>query len=253
SNLYSMNSIDILLWAIAAYLLVRLIKEDNPKLWIGIGIVIGLGLLNKISMGFFAAGVFAAVLLTKQRKHLTTRWPYFAALIAGSLFLPYIIWNLMHDMAHLEFIHNASNYKYSGVTRIDFVMGQLLLSNPVTLPLWAAGLYFYFFNKKVKEFRLLGITFVTVFLILLINGHSKPEYLSPAYPLIFAAGAVQLERLSLKKYMIWLKYALPVLLVLTGLMYAPLALPFLPVETYISYSKALGMAPQTNESKELSE
>ncbi len=253
NNFYSMNAFDTLLWTIAAFLLVRLIKEDNPKLWIGIGVVIGLGLLNKISMGFFAAGVFAAVLLTKQRKHLSTRWPYLAALIAGGFFLPYIVWNLLHDMAHLEFIHNASNYKYAGVTRMDFIAGQLLLSNPVTLPLWLAGFYYYFFNKDAQRFRLLGIVLVTVVLIFIINGHSKPEYLSPAYPLIFAAGGVQLERLTRRKYMAGLKYAIPLILVTGGILTAPIALPCLPVETYIDYAKTMGIAPQTSEGKELSE
>jgi len=253
NNIYSMNAFDILLWTIAAYLLVRLIEEDNPKLWIAIGIVIGLGLLNKISMGFFAAGVFAAVLLTKHRKHLSTRWPYIAALIAGGFFLPYIAWNLMHGMPHLEFIHNASTYKYAGVTRLDFILGQFLLSNPFSLPVWFAGFYYYFISEQGKRFRMLGIIFVTVVLIFIINGHSKPEYLTPAYPVMFAAGAVQLERLASRKRMAVLKYALPVLLVIGGLVSAPMAIPCLPVETYIDYAKAIGMAPQTNEGKELSE
>lgn len=253
NNIYSMNAFDTLLWTIAAYLLVRLIKENNPKLWIGIGVVIGLGLLNKISMGFFAVGVFAGVLLTKQRKHLSTRWPYLAALIAGGLFLPYIVWNLVNNMAHLEFIHNASNYKYAGVTRMDFLVGQLMLSNPVSLPLWLAGFYYYFWAEEGKRFRLLGIAFVTVVLVFIINGHSKPEYMSPGYPILFAAGAVQLERLTLKKRMAALKYVLPILMVVSGLVLAPFALPCLPVERYIDYAKTLGMEPHTSEGKELSE
>ncbi|MCP5046393.1 MAG: glycosyltransferase family 39 protein, partial [bacterium] len=185
NNIYSMNAFDILLWALAVYLLVRIISGDNPKLWIFLGIVMGLGLLNKISMGFFAFGLFAALILSKHRDSFTTRWPYLAALIAGGLFLPYIIWNLTHDLAHLEFIRNASQLKYAGITSIDFILGQLLIANPVTLPLWFAGLYYYFFNSEGKRFQPLGIIFVTVFFILIINGHSKPEYLSPAYVLLF--------------------------------------------------------------------
>jgi hypothetical protein len=72
----------------------------------------------------------AALLLTKQRKHLTTKWPYLA------------------------------------------------------------GLYYYFFNREGKIFRSLGIIFITTFLILLINGHSKPDYLAWAYPMLFASGAI---------------------------------------------------------------
>jgi hypothetical protein len=253
NNLYSMNVFDILFWSIAAYLFVRLIKEDNLKLWIPLGIVIGLGLLNKISMGFFAVGVFAAVILSKHRKHLSTRWPYLAAFIAGILFLPYVIWNLTHHMAHLEFIHNASTYKYAGMTRIDFILGQFLLSNPMALPLWLAGFYFYFIARQGKPFRPLGIIFAVVVIIHLINGHSKPEYLSPAYPILFAAGAIQLERLFQRKYLEWLKYAFPIIIVIGGMIGAPMAMPCLPVETYIEYAKAIGIGPQTSEGKELAE
>jgi hypothetical protein len=253
NNLYSMNAYDILLWTIAAYLLIRLFKEENPKLWIPIGVVVGVGLLNKISMGFFAVGLFAAIIVTKQRRHLTTRWPYLAAFIAGGLFLPYIIWNLMHDLAHLEFIRNATHYKYASLTPIDFILGQLLVSNPVTLPIWLSGFYYYFFYREGRTFRPLGIILGTVFLIFIINGHSKPEYFSPAYPILFAAGAVQVERFALKRYMAWLKVALPVVMVIGGLITAPFVLPCLPVETYTRYSRAVGIAPQSNEAKELAE
>lgn len=253
NTVYSMNSFDILLWVLAAYILVLLSKEEKPKYWLLLGVVIGLGLLNKISMIWFALGLFAAVLLTRQRKSLKTPWPYLAGIIAIALFLPFITWNLLHDFAHLEFIRNATRWKYSSITPLDFILGQLLILQPVTLPVWLAGLYHYFFGKEGRNFRTLGIIYVTVFLILLVNGRSKPEYLSPAYPMLFAAGAVQFERLFRKRYWAWLKYFLPAVLVIGGMVTAPLALPCLPVQTYISYSKALGIAPTTSEAKELAE
>jgi len=253
NTFYSMNCFDILFWTLAAYILILLIKENKPRLWILLGLVMGLGLLNKISMIWFAVSLFIAVILTKQRKALSTRWPYFAGLIAFGLFLPYIIWNFMHDFAHLEFIRNATIGKYAGLTPIDFILGQLILSNPVILPLWLAGFYYYFLNKEGRSFKMLGIIFVVTFLILVINGHSKPEYLSPAYPILFAAGAVQFENFSQRKLWTWLKYAFPVVIVLGGMISAPFVLPFLPVETYIKYHKASGIAPQTSESKELAE
>lgn len=253
NGVYSMNCFDILLWTLAAYILVRIIKEENPKLWLMLGVIIGLGLLNKISMGFFAIGLIAAIILTKQRKHLTTKWPYIAGFIAIVLFLPYIIWNLMHDFAHLEFIRNATKFKYGSLSPLDFISGQFLLLNPLALPVWLAGLYYYFFNKEGQTFRLIGIIYVTVFLVFIINGHSKAEYLSPAYPMLFAAGAVQIEILTKRRFMIWLKYALPAVILILGLILAPLALPILPVQSYISYTKAIGFSPESAEAKELAE
>ena len=253
NSIYSMNCIDILFWSLGAYLIIRIIQEDNPKLWLKLGMVIGFGLLNKISMGFFGLGLLAAIILTSQRKNLLTRWPYLAGLLAGGIFLPYIIWNIGHNFAHLEFIRNATNYKYANLTPIDFISGQLLLLHPVNLPVWLSGLYFYFFNKKGKTYRLLGIIWLMVFLIFIINGHSKAEYMSPAYPLLFAAGAVQIEILSRRRFFKHVKYLLPAVIVSGGIITAPMAIPCLPVETYIRYSKALGITAESSEAKELTD
>ena len=53
--------------------------------------------------------------------------------------------------------------------------------------------------------------------------------------------------------MAWVKYAFPVLMMVGGIVTAPIALPCLPVETYIRYSRAIGIAPQSSEAKELAE
>jgi hypothetical protein len=51
----------------------------------------------------------------------------------------------------------------------------------------------------------------------------------------------------------WLRPAYAAFLLLAGAAIAPLALPVLPVETYIRYARALGKAPSTEERKELGE
>ena len=58
----------------------------------------------------------------------------------------------------------------------------------------------------------------------------KSYYLAPAYPVLFAGGAVLLEIVLMKKRLIWLKYAIPSLLLLTSIIVSPVWLPVLPVE-----------------------
>ena len=253
NTFYSMNCFDILFWTLGAYILLLLIKEQNSKLWIALGLVIGVGLLNKIGMLWFGFGLVVAMLLTSQRKYFSTKWPYLAAFIAFFIFLPFIIWNFVHDFAHLEFIRNATARKYSSLTPIDFILGQIIIQNPATLPIWLAGLYYFFFDRDGKTYRSLGIIYIAVFLILIINIHSKAEYLAPAYPMLFAAGGIMMAKLSQKRYWIWIKYAVPTVIIVGGIFLAPLALPILPVETYIKYTKSIGFKPTTAEAKELSE
>jgi len=173
--------------------------------------------------------------------------------MAFVIFLPFIIWNITHNFAHVEFIQNALRYKYSGLTPMDFIIGQLMNVNPASAIVWLAGLYFFFFHKEGKKYRMIGIVYLTAFLILLLNGHSKAEYLAVAYPMLFAGGGVLIEKISQLRNWKWVKHAIIIPLVLSGVLLIPLALPILPVETYINYADALGFAPSTAENKELSE
>jgi hypothetical protein len=84
--------------------------------------------------------------------------------------------------------------------------------------------------------------------ILIINWHSKPEYLSPTIPMIMAGAAIVTER-SLRKWM----NLVVIVLMGTGIVVMPLALPMLPVQSFIKYYQTLGLAPANTESQELNE
>ncbi|HEX2866930.1 MAG TPA: glycosyltransferase family 39 protein [Ignavibacteriales bacterium] len=252
NNIYSMNAFDILLWTLAFYLLL-LILEGKPKYWTWLGIVMGFGLMNKISMGWFMAGLFLALITRQYRHYLKTPGPYISAFIALGIFTPFIIWNLQNGLPHLEFMRNASGLKYRGVTPLDFILGQLLILLPFSIPVWASGIYYFFFNEHGKRFRAAGIIYAVTVAILIINWHSKPEYAAPAYPVLFAGGSVLIEDFFRRRYFKWLKYAFPGVIVLFGTLMAPFVLPCLPVKTYIAYSQMTGVQPDGHEGKDLSE
>jgi hypothetical protein len=83
--------------------------------------------------------------------------------------------------------------------------------------------------------------------MLLLKG--KFYYVAPAYPAIFAAGAVFLEQLTEGRWLQWFRpvYALAMLVV--GALIAPTALPLLPVKGYIAYTKSLGIQQQKFENE----
>jgi 4-amino-4-deoxy-L-arabinose transferase-like glycosyltransferase len=63
------------LWSVLiAYFTIRLVKSGNPRWWLVIGAVIGLGMMTKYNMAFFVAGIAGGVLLTQPRRHLTSPW-----------------------------------------------------------------------------------------------------------------------------------------------------------------------------------
>lgn len=253
TNIFQMNAFAVLFWALAAYLLVLIVDGSRPGHWILLGIVMGLGLLNKIDFLWFGVGLAAGLLLTDMRRHLKTPWPYVAAGLALLVFIPFILWNVTHDFAHIEFIRNATAGKYSGLTRLDFLAGQALLPNPVNMLLWVPGLLFLLFNREGRRYRILGAIYAAALAILLANAHSKAEYLGPAYTMLFAAGGVAVERWAERGRRRSAVASFAVASVLTSLIILPFAVPVLPVETFIKYSAALGVKPSTPEGHRLSE
>jgi Dolichyl-phosphate-mannose-protein mannosyltransferase len=252
STIYSMNSFDILLWTIAFYLIILIIENDKMSLWVLLGIVMGLGMMNKIGFLWLGFGFFIGLLLTDKRSELLTIKPYLCALIALLIFSPFIIWNFQNDFAHIEFIRNATSGKYSQLTAKDFIAGQILNMNPASVVVWLAGLYYFLINNSGKKFRVLGIIYVTAFTILIINGHSKAGYLAPAYTVLFAGGGVFIEKITAEKFR-WLRYVISFAIIILGTVIIPLAIPVLPVETYIKYADKLGFSPSSSEDKKLSE
>ncbi|HVP90122.1 MAG TPA: glycosyltransferase family 39 protein, partial [Terriglobales bacterium] len=253
TGIFQMNAFAELFWALAAYLLVLIADESRPGLWVGLGFVMGLGLLNKIDFLWFGAGLAAGLLLTDLRRHLATIWPYAAAAIALLLFSPYVIWNATHGWAHLEFIRSASAGKYSGLTRLSFLADQPILTNPVNMLIWVPGLLFLLFGRDGRRYRVLGVIYLAALAVLLANPHSKSEYLGPAYTMLFGAGGVAVERWAARGRRGWAVASLAALSAATSLLILPFAVPVLPVETFIRYQSALGVKPSTPERHRLSE
>ena len=73
STIYSMNTFDIFFWILSAYIFLRIIETENRKLWYWLGVVIGLGLLNKTSMLWLSAGIVVGTILTPLREDLENK------------------------------------------------------------------------------------------------------------------------------------------------------------------------------------
>jgi hypothetical protein len=59
----------------------------------------------------------------------------------------------------------------------------------LALPLALAGIYFYFFTERGRQFRVLGWMFL-VPLVLFLVAKGRGYYLAPVYPMLYAGGAV---------------------------------------------------------------
>jgi hypothetical protein len=233
-SLFSMDVLDQLWWTLASLTLVRLLRRDEPHLWLLVGLVAAVGLLTKVTILYFGLALVLALLVTPERRYLRTPWPWLAGGIAFLGLLPYLIWNAVSGWPTLEFWHNYG--VRSGP--LDFFVAQIGQMNPIALPLAIAGLIFYFRRSGVR-YRLLGWTFVFAYLVLTLLG-TKPYFLAPAYPILFAAGAVVFERWALRPWLAWIRPTYVALLALTGIVLAPAIMPVLPPATTMQAYGALG-------------
>lgn len=245
---FAMNAFEPLFWTGCAYAIVRMIQSSDPRWWIAFGAIAGLGMENKYSMAVMAFFLLAGLLLTPQRKLLFSPWILAGGLVALLLFLPNLLWNIHH---HWPFLELMRNIRASGRDVVlapgAFLAQQVLLMNPMSLPFWLGGLYFYF-SSVGKTFRSLGWTFLLV-ITFFILAHGKNYYSAPVYPLVLAAGAVAAERLVTSEQFrvrvrtrAALRMAMFAWLLVAIVLILPLVLPVLPLESFLRYQRHLPFA-----------
>lgn len=250
TGFYSMNSYELLFWTALYLILLKIINSGSSRLWLLFGLTAGFGLMNKISVGFFLASVFAAIIFTPERKFFKDKFFWGGMFLAGLIFLPYAIWNASNDYPTLEFMQNAIKYKISEMTPLGFFSEQIINTNPFSSLIWLGGLLYILFSKRMQKFKAAGFIYVFAFLFLALQ-NSKPYYLAAAYPLLFASGAAAISEFTERKSFKWLKPVVLIYAVTAGLIVMPLAIPVLSPVSLIKYSASLGITPGSAEKSKL--
>ena len=240
-SIHTMNALDQLLWTGMAWLVLRIVRDGRPRLWLAVGAVAGLGLLNKHSVAFFLVALGVGLLFTPERRALRSRWLWLGGLLGAALFLPNLIWIVQHHFPHFEALANIRREgRDVQLDAAHFMLQQVELFNPLTLPLWLSGLGWLLASREGHRYRILGLTFLAVIAeMLLFNG--RVYYPAPAYPMLFAAGGVALETWLVGRWR-FARIAYVVLLSASGAVLAPLFTQILPPATYIRYAETIGMS-----------
>lgn len=251
---FSMNGFEVLLWTLAVLVVARILQTGDDRLWLLFGLLGGIGLQNKHSMLVFGFGIFAALLLTPERRHLAKPWIWGGGALAALIFLPNLLWQARHGWPTMEFARNAQELKNVSLSPLELFTEQILRMHPLALPVWLAGLGWLLFSRPGRPFRLFGWAFLVIFAVL-VTQESKPYYLSPIFPVLLAAGGVALEaglfRIPAGLPRTAAASLLLAILVLGGAALMPLALPVLPVESLTRYLQTLGIEVSAGERHEM--
>jgi 4-amino-4-deoxy-L-arabinose transferase-like glycosyltransferase len=233
SMLFQYVSFDYLWWVLIAYMMIRLLKSEDPRWWLGVGAGIGLGMMTKYTMVFLVAGLAGGVLLTPARRYLKSPWLWCGAALSLLILLPSLWWQVQHDFISLDFLR----YIHARDVRIGrtdhFLIEQLLMPNPFAVPLCLAGLVYFFAVRDGKRYRTIGWMFAIPFVLFLVS-KGRGYYTAPAYPMLVAAGAVLTGRwaASLSAVRARLVWGLTgAALALGGMIAAASVLPIAPVNS----------------------
>ena len=167
--LFQYVSFDYLWWVTLAYVIIRLLKSEDPRWWLAAGAVIGVGMMTKYTVVFLVAGVITGVLFTPARRHLRSPWLWCGVALSIAIFLPNFMWQVRHGFVSLDFLRSIHARDIRIGRTQNFLIDQLLVAaNPVTIPLWVAGLFYYVFAPDGKRYRLLGWMFAVPFVLFLV-------------------------------------------------------------------------------------
>jgi Dolichyl-phosphate-mannose-protein mannosyltransferase len=190
--LFQTVTFDQLTWLIAMYLVLRLVKSNSARLWVALGLDLGIGFETKFTILALGAGILAATLSSAElRSRLRTRWPWICLGIAVVLALPNLVWQVANGFPTLTYIgnHSADISQSGGIA--TFLANFFLYIGPVVLPLWIAGWFVLFRDANLRP---IAVMLLVAIVVLLPEG--KAVYPGPTILVALAAGCVGVSKIS---------------------------------------------------------
>lgn len=229
-TLFQPVAFDQLFWTLGFYLVIKYINSENKRELLLLGLVAGLGLLNKYTMFVWGFGIAIGLIFYDRGSLFKSQWLYISGLIAFIIFLPNLIWQIEHDIPFFNHMRELNDSQLSEQGTWDFLLEQLEILP--TLGISFIGAFALLINRKLKKYRSLGIAFIVILLTMWLL-KAKAYYFFAAYPLIFASGAVKIEQ-WLRRWPKW-NYAVAMSMLLPALYFIPRMTPILPVETFVNW------------------
>jgi Dolichyl-phosphate-mannose-protein mannosyltransferase len=230
-HLLSTASLDITLWVTTTLLVLRLLRTGDERLWIPIGLVIGIGLLNKWTIGFLVVGLLLGILAGPERRLLATPWFAAGVGLALALWAPNLWWQAHHGWAQLQMLGVIQGRSSGLGETLAWIPQQFGITGFLAVPLWVAGLWRVLTFEEARPFRALGIAYVVLAVALAIAAGDKPYYVAGLYLPLTAAGAVPFERWWARNAHRARRAVVPIVLALLTVMGYPIVLPIQPART----------------------
>jgi 4-amino-4-deoxy-L-arabinose transferase-like glycosyltransferase len=189
SHLLSTTTFDLPAWALLAWLLVRILRTGDQRLWLPAGLIAGIGLLDTDLVAFLILAVVVALLIAGPRATLRSPWFYAGGVLALALWSPYLAWQASHGWPELTVAHSiAAGGSGTSAPWWLILPEQFVLVSWYFSPVWIAGLWRFFRDPKLRWCRAAGVVYPVLAVAFMATG-GKPYYLAAYLPVLVAAGA----------------------------------------------------------------
>ena len=141
-HLLSTATFGLLSWTAVLYLVVRILRTGNDRLFVLTGVVAGFGLLDSDLLAFLLVGLGLGVLITRPRDIFRSRWLWVGVVIAVAMWTPYLIWQGQNGWPELTVSRSiAAGNSGSSTPRWALLPFQFFLANVWLAPVWVVGLW----------------------------------------------------------------------------------------------------------------
>ena len=188
-HLLSTATFDLLAWTVISLLVVVILRGGDERLWLAVGVVAGVGLLDDDLVAFLIAALLGGIAIAGPRRTFRSPWLWAGALIAAAMWAPYLVWQARHGWPELAVSRGIANgASGSSTPRWLLVPEQLAIVSPFFAPVWITGLVRLFRVPELRFARAVGWTYGLLAVVFVISG-GKAYYLAGMYPVLLAAGA----------------------------------------------------------------
>lgn len=223
-HLLATASIDVLFWTLVLWLVVRVLGGADPRLWLVVGAVAGVGLLNKHLVVLLGASLAVGLLLSR-RDVFRTPWPWLAVGVAVLIWLPNLAWQAMNDWPQLEMSGVIAGE--ADENRAMLLPMQVLLTG-LTVPLFVVGLIRLLVGAELRAWRAVGLGYLALLALLVVTG-GKGYYAIGYFAVLAAAGSGPvLAWISRAR---WRAVAAGAIAAASAVFMAVLTLPVLPADS----------------------
>lgn len=236
--LFMPNFLDVFFWTLIAFSIIRFIQTRQTKWLYLFGVAVGLGMMSKYSVAFYTVSILAGILLSHHRTIFFNKHFYFASFIALIIFLPNLIWQYNHRFPVITHMNELQEEQLKYNTATDFIISQLMMNLPCVF-IWLAGLVYVTFNEQGKKYSLIAWAYLFVITLLIVL-RGKDYYALGAYPVLFAFGGYELEKVTNLRLK-WIRYAMIIIPLALGLFAMPLIMPLARPEALVKYYEKTGL------------